>query len=1156
MEFTVEQQKAVDHSKNISAAVSASAGSGKTAVLVEHISKLITDVNNKVDADKIAAVTFTEKAAAELKSRLEKRIGELLEEDPQNEYYREQAARLSYAQISTISSFCFSLVKDSMRLLPLDDGVKVLDESEADILLKKAEKPMLKRIYTEFTVTEQNEIFRRLGGEKKVVQAVRDLNRFFSNLPDPVKWKNDQKTIFKDTKLFEKHYLVPCKEIISDHINEVIAKTDNVISKIRACKLQNTPFKKAKGRDALTYEQNLSNLAIKTEEYFNNFKDILQSSLVAFNKDDHDEFVKAVNADRKRMPAVKEIDELSKFIYLKDELKAEIDSFKDVPEVMKNYDTDRSECLEIFNMLCRLEEIFAEEHSRLKREENKVDFSDLEKYALQAVKSGAGKGRYKYIIVDEFQDSNDIQYEIFKELSDDEKNLFIVGDEKQCIYAFRNANPRIFTDLCNKSDKYINIKLKDNFRSSENVINTVNSLFSAPNKPKSFSENKWEDMICGTKTAACNENMSELVNIVGDDKNNDSELFYVAGRIQSMVKNGFTVHEEDGARPCRYGDFAVLARENKTAARLRKIMDDNGIPAVSVGEKDLTNLLEVEQVLAVLSAVIRPNDDLSTAKALMCPAYGFTAEDMARVRLCEGVEGVKDPKRGSLQFNLKKMNEQGGDDLLHKKISRFIADRDLLIKEAKVSNTSQLIRKLYSVTALDQIMSTGLKGKERMANLRILARYGKSYPRPADFLAAMKTIKKNNIKLARAQVKEQEERSVKLMTIHASKGLQFPVVFLIDTNESPNVKDKSDNYIFDAKAGAGLYVFDNEKFSRFQTVSHLLIEKIYTDKILGESLRLLYVGMTRAKEKLIVTASVTEKEVEKTAKKKDRETGEEKEETKVSVIRSEPAADSYYRFILDRLDECPKMMDVYDVQSISCAAEPENIPEAEQIDYDKIRDHISYKYPYEKLTKTPAKFTATALGVKPDEGGTTENTSAEAFYLGLPAFIKMDRPLTPKEIGDLYHKAMENMDFAASDAEAELRRLVDEGVLLEDERKQIKTEEIESFLSSDLCRRAGNAEEVCREFPVFTTVNKAETEDPSPDDLSFIQGIADMFFVEKREIVLVDYKTNRNTTEQKLTDEYKGQLEIYSKALYEMTGMAVKECWLYSFTLKRAIRVN
>ncbi|MDE6579252.1 MAG: hypothetical protein K2K41_01810, partial [Ruminiclostridium sp.] len=375
---------------------------------------------------------------------------------------------------------------------------------------------------------------------------------------------------------------------------------------------------------------------------------------------------------------------------------------------------------------------------------------------------------------------------------------------------------------------------------------------------------------------------------------------------------------------------------NINLLKLRRISELLGIPAVSVGEKDFTNLMEVEQVLALLSAVIRPHDNISVAKALMSPAYGFSAEDIAKVSMAVGVEikaekskaaaeGVPqteasenntpeadieseneldlneiciesedeldeifedkysesdghedDPQNTEasenaaldipdpvirkyagtkcLYANLNKMKNTETEDPLHEKIDRFLTDIKLLREEARISGTAQLIRKIYSVTAMDQIMSVGKNGKERLANMRLLVHYGKRYPRPADFLTAMQTIKKSGLALPQAQVKEQEESSVKLMTIHASKGLQFPVVFLIDTNTRPNTRDRSDKYIYEPERGAGIIVSDCEKLYAYQTVSHRLLENDYVDKVLGEEMRLLYVALTRAEEKLIVTA--------------------------------------------------------------------------------------------------------------------------------------------------------------------------------------------------------------------------------------------------------------------------------------------------------------
>lgn len=1141
MNFTTEQQRAIDYNENRSAAVSASAGSGKTAVLVEHIARLISDEKNPVPADRIAAVTFTEKAAAELKSRLERRMEQLTEENPDNAFYREQAVRLSYAQISTISSFCLSLIKDNIRLLPLNEGVRVMDEAKAGALSDKAAKLMFKRFYTEFDPDTQAEFYKLLGGEKELAAAAKNMYGFFSNLPDPTGWINEQTDIFGSPKLFEQHYIIPYIKASSDSMKLTLEMLEEAVNEIRAYIIGEAPFKKPKGGE-LSPEEQASNLALKAVPYFENLKNIVKKTAESFQKGDYASALAEISQDQGKSPSIGGNEKLAGYVEVKDKAKADIDSIKSSISVLINPRQDRLACLETLKKLYTVERLYEEEFSRLKRKENAVDFSDLERYALEAVKKGAGKGKFKYIIVDEFQDSNDIQYEIFKELSDNEQNLYLVGDEKQCIYAFRNANPEIFTSLC-RNPVYNNIKLTKNFRSSENVINTVNLLFSAEDKPKSFSENPWEDMSCGRGIAACEKNAGELVKILSDSKASDCELMYIVNRIRKMVEDGFTVHEGEKERPCRYGDFAVLTRRNNTVIRLRKIMEDRGIPAVSVGEKDFTNLLEVEQVLAVLSAVIRPNDNISVTKALMCPAYGFSAEDMARVRLGEGAQ-IANPKKATLYSNLSQMDKAGGADALHKKISRFLSDMKLLRKEASGGNTSRLIRKIYGVTALDQIMSVGLRGKERLANMRLLVRYGKDYPRPADFLTAMKKIKKSGIALPQAQLKEQEEKSVKLMTIHASKGLQFPVVFLAETNASPNIRDRFLKYIYNAGEGAGICVSDNEKLYRYQTVSHRLLEAGYMDRVLGEELRLLYVAMTRAEEKLIVTASVDLK-TDKNGK----------------VTESAPAADSYYEFIVRRLKKCPAIMKLYELDGNDCGAETAfnangtEVRNTKSVDFDLIREKAAYKYPYQRLTETPAKFSATALGVKAEEGG-DENTAGRAFYLGLPLFIKKDKPLTPKERGDLYHKVMENIDFTAANASEELNRLVRGGTVTEREREEIRTEEIQGFLDSSLCDRANKAEEICREFPVFTTVNAADTENPSPEDLSFIQGIADMYFCEKGEIVLVDYKTNRNTTAQRLTEEYKGQLKIYKKALEEMTGMKVKECWIYSFSLGQCVRVD
>ena len=1361
-----------------SAVVSASAGSGKTMVLVDYITRLLTDEEHKVYADKIAAVTFTEKAAAELKRRLKNSIEKKLNEDPNNGFYMEQAARMNYAQISTISSFCLTLIRDNIRLLPLNDGVKVLDEAREGILSQKAKNLMMKRLYNGFSPDEQKEILKYLGeendkqnaaefgpdkqkeilkeilkylgGEYNIQKAAADLYDFLSILPYPEKWIEQQEKNFSDEKLFEENFVKPYIDSIQETVNDAAKSVEilkNVLETIeediKACK--EDPVKAGYSPAGLKKLPDV-------KDGFTKLKENMEKAVDAFMSGKYNDALKAVSACDASIP-IGTANGPKKFLKDRDVVLEKVKKFTQVLKI--NYNGDREECLKTFKLLCLVEKLYEEEYDRLKRAENGLDFSDLEKYALKAVLNGAGAGKYDYIIVDEFQDSNNIQYEIFRKLAnkdhdrpgDEEKTLYFVGDEKQCIYAFRNANPEIFTRLC-KSPDYDNIELTVNFRSNKHVLNTVNLLFSADNKPKSFSENSWKDMSCGRDgdfgeedaakdadipdnadnadilgkdaDAAPNDNRSELVSIIKPGKptkDNDAsktqpvtdpDLVYTVWRIKQMKESGFMIKNKGVERKCGYGDFAVLARTNSNLIRLGKVFEEAGIPAVSVGEKDFTNLMEVDQVLALISAVIRPNDNISVAKALMSPAYGFTAEDVANVRLATGValealkkemadwrkknekilaeaaaaeaekssaaeteinteldsskmsadeagaemngdlsrdgyenaDAAQNGDQGNSQDDHKtvgirnlyfalgemsKINDENAlPEGLHEKIDHFLADIKVLREEARTGDTARLIRKIYSVTAIDQLMSVGKKGKERLANLRLLVQYAKSYPQPADFIEAMKIIKKRKLNLPQAQLKEQEENSVKLMTIHASKGLQFPVVFLIDTNEKPNTRDKSDAYIYDPDRGAGIVVSNHEELFSYYTLSHRLLENDYMDRVMGEEWRLLYVALTRAEEKLIVTA-LTESIDDNKLKK---------------------CANSYYEFICNRLEKLadteqermfynnPQENDAIiameaeifgsanaetDTNADTGASsdrtngfddeegddleaafaedeaeqgeEPDDAEWGEEPDdaeqgeeptddsvYDRIRKNLTFEYKYQKLTETAAKFSATSIGVVAANSG-TEETAGSGFYFSTPAFIKnyeaetgkdgkkkeTKLALTAKEKGDIYHKIMEHTDFSAKNVEDELDRLVKEELIHEGERDAVDPEDIKSFLDSDLCRRAVAAGEknVYREFPIFTIVNRTEMDLP-PEEWSFVQGIADMYFVEDGEIVLVDYKTNKfdksketkSSFEDKLIREYEGQLGIYSKALEEMTSLRVKECWLYSFSLGQCIRVN
>ena len=1115
MGITPEQQKAINY-RDRSAVVSASAGSGKTMVLVEHIAAIISDESSPVPADRLAVVTFTEKAAAELRQRLDSLVGKLLKERP-GEFLQEQLVRLSSARISTISSFCLSLIRDNIRLLPLEEGFAVGDETLTKMLSAKAMKQMFRRLYSELPEEEKAEIAVRLGGENEIAPSVKRLYEFLANIPCDEDWMKEQLEVLSEPALYEERYV----RRVRDAAAGIFKELDSI---------------RARAEELIGLAAGLGKPMDKITRFFECFFDKAEGIASALKSGDDRALLAAFETQAGKAPPLTASEYHLELRDIKDTLKALIEECAKFTQAIPCAEEDAYDCRRSLELLWKLEQMYGEEYSELKAAKGIVDFADLEQYALQAARLGGGRGMFDYIIVDEFQDSNDIQYELFRLLSKNERNLYFVGDVKQCIYSFRSANPEIFASLLHH-EKYEKIILNANFRSGDDVINTVNLMLGGK-MPESFSGDGWEDMTAGRGIPACEENKSELV-IINSQKEEDREVsreaLYTASRIKLMVEEGFTVHARSGERPCGYGDFAVLLRTNTKLSHYRKAFEDAGIPYVSVGEKAFTDLMEVELALSILGAVLRPSDDIAVTNALMSPVYGFTAEDMAALRLA----GEKRPLYRNLSDML--MNDPKA---LPEGAGRFLADMKLFRKLAANTVTETLLTEIYSVTGLPQLMSVGVKGRERRENLRLLLHYARSAPRPADFLLQLREVKRSRLEMPQAQGAEQEERSVKIMTIHASKGLQFPVVFVGHCNRKPEKRDFSLPFIFDRKMGAGIMVCAYNMPMRCVTASHLLLQARLDDKISGEEMRLLYVAMTRAEEKLILTAECDIKP------DKDGVLDEDKN----PVFNK----GNYLDFIWNRLEQVPEALSVTRIHS----DKPVHLQKAEtkkqqrQLpDFSKIGKRINERYKYESAVNTPAKFTATALGVAAGEAG-DEATLGGALYMGLPLFMKKNRPLTPKERGDVYHKVMENLDLFAANAESELERMQEDGTITEDEGGAVDAAELQSFLDSDIARRAKKSPYVEREFRIFTTVNRTDLPDPDNDDLSFVQGIADMFFEEDGGIVLVDYKTNRNTTPEKLAEEYRGQLEIYKKALSEMLGKDVKECWLFSFSLKRSIKVE
>lgn len=1105
--LTPEQDAAVKYEKELPAIVTAAAGSGKTRILIERIIYLISHSELNVSADRLVATTFTKKAALEIRERLEKAMSELIEENPDDEFLREQQLRLSDAVIGTIDSFCLSLLKDNAELLDVSPDFSTLDEVNAEVLRNRAGNRAISRMWESFSEAELKKVFRFFRDENALKADATELSSFLETLPDKDSWLKEKLGVFEDEKKYREKFCQPLKA--------------------EAIRL----WEKAQDELSLAFVGS-GDFGRKVAEYLNEAMENIDRLIDALDSENKDALLLIISEGIfKRAPAArgdnKEDGEF--FKAQRDIAKEYVNKGLESASAVFGVEEDMPEELSRIKLLLRFCELFEEEYERLKLEENALDFSDVEHKLLKILRSPEGQrknlgGRFDYIIVDEFQDSNDVQYEIFTRLSDNGKKLFLVGDARQSIYGFRGANPRLFTSL-SKSDGFSSLSLNSNFRSSDSVINYVNSVFCNDKNPS--VEDYLPPMTPARGIESTDENVTEVVRI-REEKGVATDLTesaYIAGAICNMVENGFEVTDGKEKRPCRYGDFAVLMRSggNKMTA-LKEALADRGVPVVTRGENGFTALSEVSLVVSVLRVIENPFDNLALTEVLMSPLYAFSAQELSEIRLVD--------KKHDLHSNLSSLEGKGGS--LSSKIDAFLSDFRYFRKLNREASIVTLLHAVYSRTELLAIEGVGEGGRSRQANLRLLLNYASECAKTgagstADFTAFIREIDSAKLQMKEASVNANEDESVKILTIHASKGLQYPIVFVSFLNKRPNSSDKQRSFLYDINEGVGVNYSDYERLHTTETASHLALEINAEKKRLREELRLLYVAMTRAEEKLILTsaARLNSQGEPQTCKGSLLDMLEELSYTK-SSCRVELADNVSVEPLTNRREEAEKTID-------------ENI----------VREKLSFSYKYKSFTTAPSKLTATELGVSHDEAGEDGQT---AMYLGLPLFLKNRKRISPKERGDIYHKVMEKLDFSAVSADAELLRMKQRGLLSDDEASVVNENELQTFLESDLCKRARGCE-MFREFRLFTLVNATREENPEPDDLSFVQGIADMYFVEDGEIVLVDYKTNRGISEQALADEYRGQLEIYSRAITEMTGMRVKERLLYSFSLGKTIEV-
>ena len=1218
--FTPEQEAVIKHDGG-ALLVSAAAGSGKTKVLV---GRLLNRIEHGADIRSFLIITYTNAAAAELRGRILDGIHELLAEQPGNTHLRRQTMLCRAAQISTIHSFCIDILRENAHLVRLMPDFRVADENESELIKTEVLESVLMESYE--TIGE-SEGFRELvdtlsagRDDRKLISMILEIHRRLQSKPFPKMWVDRCLTEFEMPGIVDAAQTVWGARLIEKAI-KTTTYWRNEMARVREEIREFPAFDCAYGAS---------------------FESIIT---------DCDSFLSAMDkgwdeACRKSEIEMSNVKRISGFDEFKAVRKRCIDGMRKCTAVFKcaseDYIADMRSIAPAVRALLELVIKLDDAYLAEKRNRGIADFSDLEHQVLSLLidrqtmeKTEVAKtisNRYREIMIDEYQDVNGVQEIIFNAISRDSTNMFMVGDVKQSIYRFRLADPSIFLDKYlrfsdtkvtgddhSSSELLISegrrIMLSKNFRSRPGVIDAVNYIFGKI-MSKEFGEMDYTqtEALLADREADAGTGCAFEFNIIDmsgleEDEDEESpaalevEAQLVAGRIDRLVRSGYCVPDENGMpRPVKYSDIAILLRSVKSKAwQFAAALSRLGISADLPLEEGFLETPEISAALSIISVVDNPMQDIPLVAAMRSLAYGFSADELAMIRA----------QAQSLDFYsaLLKASET------NEKCASFINDIKKMREIAPDMTADRFIWHMYSATGLLAGAGALPDGTKRRGNLVMLSEYARRYEQSGykglfGFLTYIRSLQHRGAEPAQASAGESSTShnadAVKIMSIHKSKGLEFPVVILADTAKRFNKRDLSNPIVFHTDLGVGVKYIDRQRKIEYPTLSRLAIQSKLMSEMMAEELRLLYVAMTRAREKLIITATLknAEKELEKMPVKSSGKpalqileesgsmakwlmialTEDIRRQLDIGEVTTEDVGEIKFidaAFILgDKIysndfdgsedqkttDNSHNSNDLVDNKlSLSCSA-------TEDVDayIEKLHERFSYVYPFPKAPDLPSKLTATGLKGR-HATGDGDNEAEKAAYLGYEnqtgshtvrlktfrraQFAEKEKGLTAAERGTILHLVMQFVDYNKCSSQMgikeEILNLVKSGVLTAEQSDIIETARVEAFFKSDIGERLLTAESVTREFRFSLLSPAEEFYSDGGEDKVLLQGMVDCFFEENGELTVLDFKTDFVTSEtiEEKKNHYTPQLAIYSQALERITGKHVKERIIYFFSV-------
>lgn len=1226
MKWTKEQEQAI-YEENTNILVAAAAGSGKTAVLVERIINKI--INENIDIDKLLVVTFTNAAASEMRERVLNAIYEKLENDSENQNLQRQITLLNKASICTIDSFCLDVVRNHFYELDnVSPNFRIGDTTEIELLKQEIIEEIFEKKYEEEDKDFNTLIntYTSYRDDTPLKEIILKIYNYIQSNPFPEKWLNEKIEMFN---------LEGKKEEYSDFSNTVWGEEllkeveEELIDDITA--LQDI-------EESLSFDPELN----KFWQTIRSDIDMLQT--LKNNLDNWDrayEISKNINFvtwPRKKIES--SIKEEAKII--RDDVKKKLN--KVINKILIcDSDEAKQDIQDMYNVLDKLKYVileFQEEFSKRKRERNIVDFNDIEHFALKILLKETEEGKieptdvakkykekYIEIAIDEYQDSNLVQEYILNAVSKGD-NIFMVGDVKQSIYKFRQAMPELFLDKYKnykkiedkKQEDNLKIKLFKNFRSRENVLKFTNLIFQdiMSNLLGDIEYNQEEYLNLGAQYPKEKQNLNTEINIIDLKENEEEqsnvstenlnesveneeqqeriedielEARFVANKIKEIVQNKYQIWDakKDKYRDIKYKDIVVLLRSTSNIAPIfEQEIIRLDMPVFSDSSQEYLDSIEIQTIMSLLKIIDNPMQDIPLVTVLRSNIGKFTDDELVEIRLSDKYENYYTcMKKAKLDVNPK----------LKDKIQRFFESIEEWRKEQEYLSLDELIWKIYIDTGYYNYVGLMPNGALRQANLKMLFQRAKQYESSNfkglyNFINFIEKLRLSSGDLGAAKLIGENDDVIRIMSIHKSKGLEFPVVFLSSTGKQFNLMDLNQNILLHQEMGIGVKYINYERQVQYDTLTKTAMRNKILVETLSEEMRILYVALTRAKEKLFITG--LSKDYEKEAENIEKQICRyPKYLDKINPILvkkykryldwimlvynyEKETAKNFVNFNIYKKKELLNSFENIKKEEIDA----KEFLEKQDVDNDKIKkieEILNWSYDYELSTTIPTKTSVTKIKQMQNEENietTLDNYLIDAEKneknkekvqensLPKPQFLRKedDDKLTSAQKGTLVHLCLQKLNEKQEYTLQEIKDLINElelrQIITNKEARSISTYKILAFTKSTIWKELRKAKTVEKEKPFYINIPAKEIYNQEIEEDILVQGIIDLYYInENDKLVLVDYKTDyvEKGKEEELLNKYRKQLDLYKRALESALNRKVDKVYIYSVYLEKEI---